>query len=325
MILVVKRQLKHGGMWKRLPKKRGLSACLLLLLYSTISYAQFEPQFTQFMFNEMFINPAYAGSRKCLSVAGTYRNQWVGMEGAPKTQTFSMHSPINKRRIALGFSLMNEEIGVTSDLSFFGTYAYRIPIGKGSFSMAANGGLIYHQEKLPELNVGTFGDYAFMGVPRLTAPNAGFGTWFNTDDWYVGLSVPRMLQNRVDPATGRPLNKINVEIWHYYLMGGYVFPLNDILDLRTTCMVKAVSGAPVLADIGAHLRFYKHFWLGGSYRTADSWSALFQLQVNKQLRIGYSYDYTLTELRNFNSGTHEITLGIDFSLDKVKEVSMRNF
>jgi len=325
MTLFVKRHKKKGGQRKHLLNVTSMSTFLLMLLYSTTSSAQFEPQFTQFMFNEMFINPAYAGSRECLSITGSYRNQWVGMEGAPKTQTFSLHSPIRKKRVALGFSMMNEEIGVSSDLSFFGSYAYRIPIGKGSFSMAANGGLTHHQEKLPELNVGAFGDYVFMGVPRLTAPNAGFGTWFNTDEWYVGLSVPRMLQNRVDPSNGRSVNKINMQLWHYYLMGGYVFPLHEHLKLRTTCMLKAVSGAPVIADIGAHLRFYEHLWLGGSYRTADSWSAIFQLQVTQQLRIGYSYDYTLTELRNYNSGTHEVTLGFDFSLDKEKVVSMHNF
>ena len=304
---------------------RAVMTGFFLTFFTTASNGQFEPQFTQYMFNEMFINPAYAGSRECISITGAYRNQWAGMEGAPKTQTASIHSPLKNNRTALGLSLMNEEIGVTSDLSVFGSYAYRVHTVKGTFSMAVSGGLIHHQEKLPELNVGAFGDYVFMGVPRATVPNAGFGTYFNTDDFYIGISIPRLLQNRPDRGTGRPLNKINVDLWHYYLMGGYVFPLNDNLKLRTTCMIKAVSGAPVIADIGAHLRFNDHLWLGGSYRTSDSWSGMFQLQLNPQMRLGYSYDYTLTRLRTFNSGTHEITLGIDISRDREKPVAVRNF
>jgi len=296
-----------------------------VLMMCAQARAQFEPQFTQYMFNEMFINPAYAGSRDHMAMTALYRNQWVGIEGSPKTQTFSAHTPLRNEKIGLGLSILHEEIGVTQDFSAFGTYAYRIPMQKGFFSMALSGGIIHHQEQLLELKTQDQGDQSFMGTPRLTVPNMGFGTFLSTRNYYVGLSIPRMLQNKVDAATGKAENKINVPYWHYYLMGGYVFTLNESIKLKPTCMVKAVSGAPVVADFGAHVLLSEVLWLGGSYRTSDSWAAIIQIQMNKQMRLGYSYDYTLTELNQFTSGTHEITLGFDFSFDKNKVVTPRYF
>ncbi|MBK9399815.1 MAG: type IX secretion system membrane protein PorP/SprF [Bacteroidetes bacterium] len=296
-----------------------------VLMMCSQARAQFEPQFTQYMFNEMFINPAYAGSRDHMAMTALYRNQWVGIEGSPKTQTFSAHTPLRNEKIGLGLSILHEEIGVTQDFSAFGTYAYRIPMQKGFFSMALSGGIIHHQEQLLELKTQDQGDQSFMGTPRLTVPNMGFGTFLSTRNYYVGLSIPRMLQNKVDAATGKAENKINVPYWHYYLMGGYVFTLNESVKLKPTCMVKAVSGAPVVADFGAHVLLSEVLWLGGSYRTSDSWAAILQIQMNKQMRLGYSYDYTLTELNQFTSGTHEITLGFDFSFDKNKVVTPRYF
>ena len=305
-------------------RKRVVLALLILGMGSQ-AYAQFEPQFTQYMFNEMFINPAYAGSREHLAMTALYRNQWVGMDGAPKTQTFSAHAPLRNEKIGLGLSLLHEEIGVTKDLSVFGSYAYRIPMSKGFFSMAVSGGIIHHQEQLLEVKTQDQGDYSFMGTPRLTVPNMGFGTYYSSRNYYVGLSIPRMLQNKVDAVTGKGSSKVNIPYWHYYLMGGYVFTLNENVKLKPTAMVKVVSGAPLVADLGAHMLLNETLWIGGSYRTSDSWAAVIQIQLSKQMRLGYSFDYTLTDLNNYNSGTHEITLGYDFSFDKNKVVTPRYF
>lgn len=287
--------------------------------------AQFEPQFTQYMFNESFINPAYAGSRDHASLTALYRNQWVGIDGAPKTQTFSGHTPLRNEKVGLGFNLLHEEIGVTQDLSFFVNYAYRIPFKNGAFAMGLSGGLIHHQEQLLDVDIQDQGDYQFMGTPKLTVPNAGFGMYYNTRKFYAGLSIPRMLQNSVDGVTQKAENEVNPEYWHYFLMGGYVFDINENIKLKPTFMLKAVSGAPLEADLGAHVLFNEIIWLGGSYRTGDSWSAIASFQFTKQFRLGYSYDYTLTELQQFNSGTHEITLGYDFSFNKDKVVTPRYF
>lgn len=305
--------------------RKSIKIVLLSLLSTTGVQAQFEPQFTQYMFNEMFINPAYAGSREHMAMTALYRNQWVGMEGAPKTQTFSAHTPLRNEKIGVGLNILHEEIGVTQDFSVFGSYAYRIPMQKGFFSMAVSGGIIHHQEQLLEVRTQDQGDYSFLGTPKLTVPNVGFGTYFSNRNFYVGLSIPRMLQNKVDAVTGKAQNKMNLPYWHYYLMGGYVFTLNESVKLKPTFMTKIVSGAPVIADIGAHVLLNEVLWLGGSYRTSDSWAAVMSIQLNKQMRLGYSYDYTLTELQRFNNGTHEITLGFDFSFDKNKVVTPRYF
>jgi type IX secretion system PorP/SprF family membrane protein len=311
--------------FRRLLKKQFLLAATLLIC-GLQAQAQFEPQFTQYMFNEMFINPAYAGSREHIALTGLYRNQWVGIEGAPKTQTFSGHTPLRNEKVGLGLTVLNEEIGVTRDLGVFANYAYRIKMEHDAFfSLGLQGGIINHQEQLDEVKTQDQGDYAFFGTPKLTVPNAGFGAYYNSKTFYGGISIPRLFQNKVDANTGKAQNRIKMDYWHYYIMGGYVFPINENIKLKPTVMMKVVTGAPVEADLGVNALFNEVLWVGGSYRTGDSWSALIQIQLNHQFRLGYSYDYTLTDLSRYNSGTHEITLGYDFSFNKNKIITPRYF
>jgi type IX secretion system PorP/SprF family membrane protein len=277
------------------------------------------------MFNEMYINPAYAGSRDHLSMTGLYRNQWVGIKGAPITETFSAHTPLKNEKIGVGITFMHEEIGVTKDNAVFANYAYRVPMEKGVFSMGLQAGLINHQEQLVDVHSQDQNDPSFFGTPKLTVPNVGFGLYYRTTKYYGGLSIPRMLQNKVDANTGKATNVFNMDYWHYYLMGGYVFTINENMKLKPTVMVKAVTGAPLEADFGAHLLLNETFWIGGSVRTGDSWAIITQFQLTKQMRLGYSYDYTTTSLNKYNSGTHEITLGYDFSFIKDKIITPRYF
>jgi type IX secretion system PorP/SprF family membrane protein len=297
----------------------------LSVMLGNQAQAQFEPQFTQYMFNEMFINPAYAGSREHMSMTLLYRNQWVGLEGAPTTQTFTAHTPLRNDRMGIGLSIMNEEIGVTRDLSFYGNYAYRMPTSFGFVSLGLSAGLINHTERLSDLNIREQGDESFIGTPRVTVPNAGFGTFVQGRNFYAGVSIPRMIKNTVDAGASKSENKIEMQSWHYYITGGYVQPLNETIKMKATSMVKAVSGAPLIGEFGLHALFHETFWIGAAYRTGDAWAAIAQFQINNQLRMGYSYDFTTTELRNHSSGTHEITLGYDFSFNKKKVVTPRYF
>lgn len=305
-------------------RKSSLLTAFLFSLYFS-AQAQFEPQFTQYMFNETFINPAYAGSRDHIAMTGLYRNQWVGIDGAPVTQTFSVHSPLRNEKIGLGLNFLNEEIGVTHDVGVFASYAYRLPINAGFLSMGLQGGLINHTEQLSDVKIQDLGDYAFFGTPRLTVPNFGFGTYYYSRNMYIGISIPRMLQNYVDANTGKAENRVKMNYWHYYVMGGYVHPINESIKLKPTFMLKAVTGAPLEADLGLHALFNETIWVGASYRTGDSWAAILSYQATPQLRIGYSYDYTTTQLRQYSSGTHEITIGYDFSFNKDKVVTPRYF
>ena len=305
-----------------------LFTAALLIANMQIAHAQLEPQFTQYMFNEMFINPAYAGSRDAISLTAAYRNQWVGMDGAPITETFSAHAPLRNKRVGLGLSILNESIGVTHDLGVYANYSYRIPMHNEScFSLGLQAGVVNHQEQLLEVKVQDYGDNSFIAnTPQLTLPNVGFGAYYSAKTYYVGLSIPRLMQNKIDITSSKMVtNKVNIPYWHYYLMGGYVYQLTDGIKLKPTFMLKAVSGAPLEADIGLHTLFNEVFWVGASYRTKDSWSAVTSFQVTKQLRVGYSYDYSTTGLQKYNSGTHEITLGFDFSFDKNKIITPRYF
>lgn len=310
--------------------KLGLSKMFiaaLLLTQVQLSHAQLEPQFTQYMFNEMFINPAYAGSREAISLTAAYRNQWVGIDGAPVTETFSAHAPLRNKKVGLGISVLNETIGVTHDLGVYANYAYRVPMINGSFALGLQAGVINHQEQLLDVKTQEDGDNSFIAnTPQLTLPNVGFGTYFSKKHYYVGFSIPRLLQNQVDITSSKMVtNQVHISYWHYYLMGGYVYDLTDGVKLKPTFMLKAVSGAPLEADIGLHALFNNVFWFGASYRTKDSWAAITQIQVTKQLRVGYSYDYSTTGLQKYNSGTHEITLGFDFTFNKNKIITPRYF
>lgn len=307
--------------------KTGIILSAAFLLNQPVQ-AQFEPQFTQYMFNEMFINPAYAGSREQISATMVYRNQWVGLEGAPKTQTASIHGPLMNKKLGLGITFMNESIGVTKQFSMYGNYAYRIQVGSnGAFAMGIQAGFIRHQEDLSEVITNEENDSQFLfNTPRVVLPNAGYGMYYNTDRFYVGLSIPRMFKNRVaGDGSDDVVNSFEFKYWHYYLTSGYVFPVSENIKMKPSLMIKAVQGAPVNADVTVQALFMDVFWLGVSYRTGDSFSALGVFQITPKLRLGYSYDYTTTELSNYSNGTHEINLGYDFSFSKKKVVTPRYF
>jgi type IX secretion system PorP/SprF family membrane protein len=303
---------------------------IAIMLFTQVQnpQAQLEPQFTQYMFNEMFINPAYAGTREAISLTAAYRNQWVGMDGAPVTQTFSAHAPLGGKKLGIGLAILNESIGVTHDLGAYASYAYHIQVKKEtSFSLGLQAGVMNHQEQLLDVKIQDYGDNSFIAnTPQLTLPNAGFGMYYHTKKFYLGLSIPRLLQNKIDITRSKMVsNKVNIPYWHYYFMGGYVYQLTDGIKLKPTFMVKAVSGAPLEADIGFHTLLNEVFWIGASYRTKDSWAAITSFQATKQLRVGYSFDYSTQGLQKYNSGTHEITLGFDFSFNKNKIITPRYF
>jgi type IX secretion system PorP/SprF family membrane protein len=306
-----------------------ISFVIMLILAACFDVrAQFEPQFTQYMFNEMFINPAYAGSRDQISATLSYRNQWVGLQGAPKTQSASIHGPLMNKKMGLGLTMMNETIGVTRMFSVSGNYAYRISVGdNSSLSMGIQGGFISLKENLEEVITNEENDPEFLvNTPTLIVPNAGFGLYFSNDRFYAGASIPRIIRNiTAGDGTGEVTNEMDFDMWHYYVTSGYIFPVSDQVKLRPTVMLKAVKGAPAIGDFTLSALMKEVFWLGFSWRTEDSYAAIVEFQVTPQLRFGYSYDYTTTELNNYSNGTHEINIGYDFSFNKKKVITPRYF
>ena len=304
-------------------------AVLLAILFLGVTQvkAQYEPHFTQYMFNEMFINPAYAGARECISATGLYRKQWVGIDGAPVTETVSIHSPFFDNKMGIGLAVVNEKIGVTQNTGFNASYAYRMPLSKGKLSLGLQIGAVNHYEELSKLTTVQSGDAQFANnTPKLLLPNAGFGAFYYTQNFYAGLSIPHLILNTVDAASIKKVtNKASVKDWHYYITAGYIAKVSDDIKLKPTIMIKEVVGSPMQFDASLNALFVDVFWVGAAYRTGDAVSAIAGIQITKQLRLGYAYDYTLSKLKKYNTGTHEITLGFDFSFDKSKIANPRFF
>lgn len=312
-------------------RSRCVGLCLCLVVYfinPNNAKAQIEAQFTQYMFNETFINPAYVGSHESISATLLYRNQWVGIEGAPKTQTFSIHAPLKNRHIGVGISAMNEEIGISHQLSVHAYFAYRILYPYSALSFGLGGGFSNQEERFSEVKTIIQGDQQFMvDVNKKFMPNSSFGIYYYNKRFYAGISIPRLMENKIIISSANSVveNKVNYKLWHYNLASGYVFDLKEDLKFKPSIFIKLVQNAPVEIDVNANFIIHDLLWLGAGYRSGDAVAALFGLQLRKNILLGYSYDYTLTPLKTYNSGTHEISLRYNFGYNKKLVISTRYF
>lgn len=312
-------------------KKLWFIAFLLLGVFNTNQiYAQSEPMFSQYTFNEIFINPAYAGSHEALSFSSVYRKQWVNMEGAPTTKTFTAHSHLFKSKVGLGVTSYQDQIGVASQTGFFANYAFRIRLNKGTLSLGMLGGYSGYQERLTEIKTTESGDARFSSnTPMVFAPNFGFGTYYYTKRFYFGISVPRMITNKLIinqySQVERVDGSLNTDALHYFIATGFVFDVNPLVKLRPSMMIKAVMNAPIEYDANLSALLYTALWVGAGYRSGDSWNILTAIQVNNQLRIGYSYDYTITKLKDFAGGSHEFSMNYVLKYNTKKITSPRYF
>ncbi len=297
--------------------KKGCYIKLLVLVMGWINFhplrAQQEPHYTQYMFNTLAVNPAYAGSKDAVSLTGLYRLQWVGIHGAPATQTFSVHGPYYRYHMGWGVHVINDALGPVHQTMVFGDYSYRLDMNNGSrLQFGLSAGFEYFQLSIEdEKRLDEIDPYVF-DVSGKFLPNVGVGLYYFNEKGYIGLSVPKIitlkLQNK-DVEAG----KINR---HWFLMGGYVFDLDYYGDtkFKPSFMVKAVRGAPLSVDVSGILYFYKRFGVGLAYRVGDSFSGILQFYFSPNFHMGYSYDYTLTPLRHYNNGSHELYLTYDFPL-----------
>lgn len=312
-------------------KKLWFIAFLLISVFNTNQlFAQSEPMFSQYTFNEIFINPAYAGSHEALSFSSVYRKQWVNMEGAPTTKTFTAHSHLFKSKVGLGVTAYQDQIGVASQTGFFANYAFRIRLNKGTLSLGMLGGYSGYQERLTEIKTTESGDARFSSnTPMVFAPNFGFGTYYYTKRFYFGISVPRMITNKLIinqySQVERVDGSLNTDALHYFIATGFVFDVNPLVKLRPSMMIKAVMNAPIEYDANLSALLYTALWVGAGYRSGDSWNILTAIQVNNQLRIGYSYDYTITKLKDFAGGSHEFSMNYVLKYNTKKITSPRYF
>ncbi|SMD33283.1 type IX secretion system membrane protein, PorP/SprF family [Reichenbachiella faecimaris] len=287
--------------------------------------AQQQAMFTQYMFNQLALNPAYAGIHDGISTSLLAREQWVGFDGAPKTQTFSIHSPIKYRSIALGAVFIRDQIGLTDQFGAYFSYAYRIRVSdfsKLSFGLQAS----FNQYKVDYTeNIYNDPNLVNQNINDLS-PNAGAGLMWHSDRFYLGFSIPQLFSNALYAGGEDAADPDAKLVRHYFVSGGYVFDLNPNLKLKPNVLFKWVQGAPFEIDINANFLIKDLVWLGVSYRSLDSFDALFQIQVTPQFQLGYSYDFlTTTDLSRVNSGSHEIMINYVFNLKSNKIVTPRYF
>jgi type IX secretion system PorP/SprF family membrane protein len=289
------------------------SIVIFIALNCWIGGAQQLPQFTQYMYNTISINPAYAGSRETLSIVGLHRSQWVGLEGGPKTQTLSIHTPLRNDRIGLGLSFINDELGYENFTYLYGDFSYTIPVGvKTKFAFGMKAGFTQYrldQEIFDDPNVSV--DPFFNDISNRWTPNIGLGAYLHANKWYLGLSAPRILNNDYNYSTNGNNSYVALERVSYYFTGGYVFNIGGTTKLKPAFLVKATNGAPLSFDITANFLFNETFWVGGSYRINESAAAIggiVDFQVSKQFRVGYAYEYPISDIRPYTSGTHEVFL-----------------
>ena len=298
-------------------------SAILVVMSSTAVLAQQDPQFTHYMYNMSVINPAYATENKdVINMGGIYRAQWVGIEGAPTTQSFFAHKPLSKK-VELGISIVHDEIGdVVQESNIFADFAYVLSLSERtrlSFGLKAGVTLFSanfngFQYTDPVL------DPAFQNNINQTFPNIGAGTYLFGDNYYFGLSAPNLMTSR-HLETNNGVVGSGVESVHFFMTGGYVFTFNgnDNFKLKPAFMAKGVEGAPVSIDLTTNVLINNRFEAGVGYRVDDSVSGLVGFYVTPTLRIGYSYDYTLSNLRSFNSGSHEVFVLFDLDLGRLSK------
>ena len=295
----------------------------ILLVVAAASYGQQDAQFTQYMYNTININPAYAGSRGAMSIFALHRTQWVGLDGAPTTNAVSINTPISNSNLGLGVSFVNDKIGPTNENTISADLSYSIQTSadfKLSFGMKATANLF--NLNASKLNPVSQGDAQFQNLRNVFTPNVGAGIYYHSDKAYLGLSVPNFIQtNRYnDNEVAIFKEKIN-----YYFIGGYVFDLSNDIKFKPAFLTKVVEGSPLQVDVSANFMFVEKLTLGVAYRWSAAMSAMVGFQVSDGMYIGYGYDLETTNLENYNSRSHEIFLRYEIFKNSNKILTPRFF
>jgi type IX secretion system PorP/SprF family membrane protein len=288
-----------------------------LILVSFGARAQQDAMYTQYMFNTLAINPAYAGSRNVTSATVLFRNQWTGIQGAPKTGTLTLDAPIYDKRLGIGLQLFSDKLGVTQTTGAVISGAYRVRLNEGTLAFGLQGNVNQFRANYNDVNLNTdVYDPAFAFNVNKVLFNFGTGVYYNSDRFFLGLSVQDLVKNRLTNYTTNNVDFRQTQVMHLFLSSGYVFDLNDDFKFKPSFLIKGVKGVPIEGDING---------IGAQYRTSADIAGLVEIQATPQFRIGYSYDYSTTALRFSNSGSHEIMLRYEFGFSSGKILSPRYF
>lgn len=293
------------------------------VLSGTQAFAQQSAMYSQYMFNMLAVNPAYAGSREVVSATALYRQQWSGIEGAPKTFTFSADMPLANRKVGLGINIFNDRLSVSNTTGFSANYAYRIKTGKGNFAFGLTAGLIQYKADYTSLIISSTnqGDPAFNQNINSIKPNFGAGFYYSTDKFYVGAAVPTLVSYNISGLD----SVVSYQKRNYFAMAGFVVKLSEQLALKPSALVKYCNGTPLQIDLNANLWIHDVVGIGASYRSGDALIGMLEIQASETFRFGYAYDYTLSALSRYSSGGHELMMRYEFAKKIPKAVSPRYF
>lgn len=305
-------------------------AALLAFVGFTDAVAQQDPHYTQYMYNMNVINPAYAGSKENLAFGLLYRKQWVDVDGAPSTGTFSGHSPVGKN-VGLGLSAITDKIGPVNETNVYADFSYTLKLGGAHrLALGLKAGATFHK-------VGLFSDIGNGFVPDPNDPafaenvnntyfNVGTGVFYYTDNYYLAFSVPNMLKSKhLDLTQSGTDYRFGSEVSHYFLTGGYVFQVTDNFKLKPSFMVKSAFGVDPSIDGSLNALFFEKFEIGATYRLDDSWGGMVNYAITPNLRIGYAYDHIVSDLKVTTPASHEIMLLFDVNFPKKVSRSPRYF
>jgi type IX secretion system PorP/SprF family membrane protein len=289
---------------------------LVLGLIGMMGYSQQDSQYTQYMYNTININPAYAGSREVLSIFGLHRSQWIGLDGAPTTNAFSINSPIGDSSFGIGLSFVNDRIGPANESAISADISYAIQMSENyKLAFGLKGTANLFNLDVNKLKIQDQNDPQFQNLSNDFSPNVGAGIYLYSDKFYAGLSVPNFFETNHYKDNSVSITQ---EKLHYYFITGYVFDVGENLKIKPSILAKAVEGAPLQADGSLNFLIYDKLTLGAAYRWDAAWSALAGFQISNSIFIGYGYDRETTRLQNYNSGSHEVFLRFElFSNSKM--------
>ena len=277
--------------------------------------AQQRPIQSLYMFDPLLVNPAYAGTQVQLSATAIYRNQWVNLEGAPKTFTATIHSGFKKTKMGLGVIMGNDQIGIHNDFSFYGVYSYKIQVTqKGTLSMGIQGGFNNIRSDYTKLNLKNLNDPNLSGQLTKMNPNVGAGVFYYQKDLYLGFSVPQIINNSVFDVEGN--GSLSKQLRYYYISGGFTKSLTHNLKVLPSTLIRIQEEAPVSFDINTTFVLYDVVGLGVSYRLNEGMVGLFELQINENFHVGYAYDFTTSALNQFSNGSHEIMVNYRLKIQR---------
>ncbi|TND03510.1 MAG: hypothetical protein FD123_3931 [Bacteroidetes bacterium] len=299
------------------------------LLLTPGLYAQQDPQFTHYMYNTLSVNPAYAGSRGLLNISALHRQQWIGLDGAPMTQTVFVHSPLRNRKMALGFSAVNDRIGPLNQTFLYGDYSYTVKLTELlRLSFGVKAGVHWFQPKISTLSTIAANDPSFVNstVENTIKPNVGGGIYLHHENWYFGASSPRMIESNFNLGNSSSGDTTQIrELRHYFFIAGGIFPVSPAIKLKPTAKLKMVQNAPFSIDATVEALLDNRFSIGAGMRLNDCFYGMVGYQFSDQFKAGLSYDFSTTKIQKVSNGTVEIMLSYDFLFNNNKLKSPRYF